>query len=229
MAMTPLILLGAGDHARDILAIAADCAAAGGFDYEFIGCLVDPEYGAPGTVIDGLPILGEPSWLERRAADVHAFCAVGSSSLRLRFSRLCSLYGVHSATIVHPSAYVGPDVHLGEGVMVAARCVLTRRITVGDHTQINVGCTLTHGNRLADLVTLSPGIQLAGNVTIDTGCFIGIGASVIQRRRLGAWSTVGAGTTVIHDVPANATVVGTPGRTIKMKAAGWQEIAPVDW
>ena len=226
---TPLVLLGAGDHARDVLAIAADCAAAGGFDYELLGCLVDAQYGVAGTVIDGLPILGEPSWLADHAGRVHAFCAVGASSLRLRFSRLCDRYGVRAATIVHPTAYIGPDVVLGEGVMVAARCVLTRRVTVGAHTQINVGCVLTHGNRLAELVTLSPGVLLAGNVTVDTGCFMGIGASVIQGRRIGAWSTVGAGCTVICDVPANATVVGVPGRTIETKTAGWQEIAPVDW
>ena len=46
---------------------------------------------------------------------------------------------------------------------------------------------------------------------------------MIERRRLGRWSTIGAGCTVIHDVPPDTTVVGVPGRTVKTRMAGWHE------
>ena len=224
--MTPLVLLGAGDHAREIAGIAAACAAGGDTTYELAGYLVEPPYGRPGTSIDGVPILGDPSWLHGRAGSVHTLCAVGSPALRLRFSRICHRYGVRSATLVHPSVIVGAGVVLGEGVVIAAGCVLTQRIRIGDHSQINIGCTVSHGVTLADHVTLAPGARIAGNVEIDSGCFVGIGASVIERRRLGRWSTIGAGCTVIHDVPPDTTVAGVPGRTVKTRMAGWHESAP---
>jgi sugar O-acyltransferase (sialic acid O-acetyltransferase NeuD family) len=227
--MKRLILLGAGDHAQDVLQIARECRECGRFDYEPAGFLVEAGYGAPGTVIDGLPILGDPSWLEGRAGEVIGFCAVGSSALRLRFSRICQGYGIRCATIVHPSVLVGPDVELGEGVVLAARCVVTRHVRIGDHSHVNVACTLPHGTVLADHVTMAPGVQLAGNVQIDTGCFVGIGASIVQRRRLGRWSTIGAGCAVIADVADNATVVGVPGRTIKVKDEGWYESGVSEW
>jgi sugar O-acyltransferase (sialic acid O-acetyltransferase NeuD family) len=227
--MKRLVFLGAGDHAQDVLRIARECQECGRFDYELAGFLVEAGYGVPGTIVDGLPILGDPSWLDGRGGEVVAFCAVGSSALRLRFGRICQSYGISCATIVHPSVLIGPDVEIGEGVMLAARCVLTRRVRIGVHSQINVACTLPHGTVIADFVTMSPGVQLAGNVQIDTGCFVGIGSSVIQRRRLGRWSTIGAGCAVIRDVPDNATVVGVPGRTIKIKDEGWYESGVSEW
>ena len=75
--MTPLVLLGAGDHAREIAEIAVACAAGGNTAYELAGYLVEPAYGRPGTSIDGVPILGDPSWLHGRAGSVHTLCAVG--------------------------------------------------------------------------------------------------------------------------------------------------------
>lgn len=223
--MRPLVLLGAGDHAREIGAIVAACAAAGSADYELIGYLVEPEYGRAGTMVDGVPVLGDDSWLQGRAGAVDAICAVGSPALRLRFSAQCQHYGVRGATVVHPSAIVGPDVTLGAGVVIAAGCILTQRIRIGDHSHLNIGCTLSHGARVADHVTMSPGVRIAGNVDVGSGCFLGIGASVIDRRQLGQWSTIGAGCTVIRDVPPDATVVGVPGRIIATARPGWQHSA----
>jgi acetyltransferase-like isoleucine patch superfamily enzyme len=42
---------------------------------------------------------------------------------------------------------------------------------------------------------------------------------VLPRVRVGAWSIVGAGCTVIRDVPDHATVVGVPGREIRRRPA----------
>jgi len=57
---------------------------------------------------------------------------------------------------------------------------------------------------------------LAGNVTVGEGSHVGIGASVIQGVTIGKWATIGAGSVIIKDVPDFATVVGNPGRIIKI-------------
>jgi sugar O-acyltransferase (sialic acid O-acetyltransferase NeuD family) len=220
---TPLVLLGAGDRAREIVDVLAACRADGSADYELVGCLVEPPYGRPGTLVDGMPILGDLGWLNGRGSSLHALSAVGSPALRWRFSSIARSHGVRFATLVHPTVLRSARVELGEGVVVDAGCILTQRIRIGDHSQIDIGCTLSHGVTLADHVTLSPGVHLAGDVTVESGCFVGIGACVIERRRLGAWSTLGAGCTVIHDVAPNSTVVGVPGRPVKVSPAGWHE------
>ena len=46
---------------------------------------------------------------------------------------------------------------------------------------------------------------------------IGAGAKVLGNIEIGSYSTVGAGSVVIDNVPEHCTVVGIPGRIIKQK------------
>ena len=58
---------------------------------------------------------------------------------------------------------------------------------------------------------------MAGHVEVGEGSHIGIGVSIIQGIKIGKWCTIGAGTVIIKDVPDGATVVGNPGKIIKIK------------
>lgn len=82
---------------------------------------------------------------------------------------------------------------------------------------------MSHDTKLGDYSTLNPGVNLAGNVSIGEGCYLGIGCSVIQSITIGPWTTVGAGAAVTRDLPANVTAVGVPARVIKTKETGWHE------
>lgn len=58
---------------------------------------------------------------------------------------------------------------------------------------------------------------MAGHVEVGEGSHIGIGVSIIQGIKIGKWCTIGAGAVIIKDVPDGATVVGNPGKIIKIK------------
>jgi acetyltransferase EpsM len=47
-------------------------------------------------------------------------------------------------------------------------------------------------------------------------CMFGAGAVIIPNIKIGEWSIVGAGATVIHDLPSYCNAVGVPAK-IKMK------------
>jgi acetyltransferase-like isoleucine patch superfamily enzyme len=49
---------------------------------------------------------------------------------------------------------------------------------------------------------------------VEIGASIGSGATILGGVRIGAGAMVGAGAVVVEDVPAGATVVGNPARTI---------------
>jgi acetyltransferase EpsM len=40
---------------------------------------------------------------------------------------------------------------------------------------------------------------------------------VIERRSIGAWTTIGAGAVVLDDIPANVIAVGVPARVVRTK------------
>lgn len=211
----PVVLIGAGGGSRDLLDILEACGR------EVVGYIVDPQFAPRETMVNGRPVLGGFDWLEQHADCVQVICGVGASEQRFRLIQRALALGATFCSVVHPTAILTSRVEIGEGSSIAAGCVLTNNIRIGKHVQINVACTISHDTVVEDFVTLSPGVHVAGNVILRTGCFLGIGANVIEKRTVGAWSIVGAGSTITKDVPPNTTVVGVPGRVIKTRPEGW--------
>lgn len=221
MGQTKVVLLGAGGFAREVVEL-VEAANAATPRFEVLGYLVDASFGAPGTVVGDRPILGDLGWLAGRGADVQAVAAVGAPALKRKMVAAAAACGVRFARLVHPGVVCGRRVRLGEGVIVAAGCVLTTDIDIGDHAHINLGCTIGHDVRLEPFVTVSPGVHLSGNVVLEEGSFIGTGANIIERRRVGRWAIVGAASGVMTDVPENSTVVGIPARVLTTRPPDWQ-------
>jgi acetyltransferase-like isoleucine patch superfamily enzyme len=125
---------------------------------------------------------------------------------------------VASAPLLHPNVeYDHDNVEFGDGVVVCAGSILTVNIVVEAHAQINLDCTVGHDAVIGAYSTLSPGVHISGNVTLERYAFIGTGAVTVNGQpgwplRIGTGAVVGAGAVVTRDVPAGVTVTGVPAR-----------------
>lgn len=218
--MTPVerirvVGIGAGGHAKILVELLE-----GAEGHELIG-FTDADARRWGGVLMGYPILGGDEELAGlRAKGVRAaFVGVGAVSsegtkLRARVYRRAIDLGFEMVTLVHPRAVVSPSTMIGPGSVVMAGAVLSTHVRVGANVTIYAGTVVEHDSVLEDHVNLSPGVRLAGAVTVREGAFIGIGASVVQGVHIGRWATVGAGAAVLRDVPDGATAVGVPARLV---------------
>jgi len=64
-------------------------------------------------------------------------------------------------------------------------------------------------------VHLSPGVHLAGRVSIGEASHLGIGAVVLPNVSVGKYCIVGAGAVVRESLPDKVVAVGNPARIIK--------------
>lgn len=213
-------IIGAGNFARHLLDIFEACNTVEP-TYDVLGYVVKPEYGKPGTLINERPILDSLDWLADNRDTVQAICGISAPDVRFRIVEQLKSVGVQFCQAIHPSVIVARWVDIGEGSAIGAGCVLANRVRIGNHVHINMSCPIGHNVVFEDYVTLTPGVNVAGNVKLETGCYVGMGANIIHERSVGAWSTVGSGSVIIEDVPRNSTIVGVPGRVIKMKSDGW--------
>ena len=121
-------------------------------------------------------------------------------------------------TLVHPTAYVSPLATLGAGTFVGARSVVAAGAALGEHVFVNRGVTIGHDTRIGEFSRIQPGSAVGGLSKIGRGVTIGIGATLIERLVVGDNAVIGAGSTVLKDVPANVVVVGTPAEFKKVVA-----------
>lgn len=140
--------------------------------------------------------------------------SIGNNKVRKRISK-----EINSGfeTLIHKTAIVSEVSTIQEGTVVMPSAVINANTSIGRHTIINSASVIEHDCIIADFVHISPNATITGGVSIGEGTHIGAGAVVIPGIKIGKWVTVGAGSVIIKDIPDFATVVGNPGKVIKVK------------
>jgi sugar O-acyltransferase (sialic acid O-acetyltransferase NeuD family) len=198
-----LVVIGAGGHAK----VVTDTAQMSG--WQVIGFADDN----PNAKLFDLPYLGRPSQLEL-PTDVHVVIAIGSNQIRQKIhAELLNRF--NWATVIHPKAIISSRAVLNSGTVVFAGAVIQADTVVGHQCIVNSCASIDHDCQIADYCHVAPNTTLAGGVTLETGAFIGAGSVVTPNRRIGAWTTLGAGGVAIHDLAANQTFVGVPAKNIR--------------
>lgn len=171
-----------------------------------------------GKTEDGYPIAGGSDFLLEQKREIWTVCAVGNAKVRQNLiKKLDTNPNIHFATVIDPSVILSGRVIIGEGSIVCAGSILTVDITIGKHVIINLDCTLGHDDVISDFVTIYPSVNVSGNVIIGACAELGTGMQIIQGKRIGKGSILGAGTVVVKDIPDGCTAVGSPARVIKIE------------
>lgn len=143
-----------------------------------------------------------------------AIISIGNNRVRKLISEK---HPFNYISAIHPNATVSEFSEMGAGTVVMANAVINPDVKIGKHCIINTSSVIEHDCHIGDYAHISPNASLAGNISVGEGSHIGIGAAIIQGIKIGRWATIGAGTVVLKNVPDFATVVGNPGKIIKIK------------
>lgn len=221
--MDDLVIIGVGGWGRGVHNI-MEAANEASSSWNFLGFL-ESDITMHGQEVHGYPVLGGLEWLRGRP-QVAVSVGIGNSAARRKVTQaLHPQYPNPFATVIHPRAWIGNRVSIGEGTVIHANCIITTDLRVGAHVVLNLNSSLTHDDIIEDYVTIQPGVAISGSVHVGEGTEIGTGSSVIQGVRIGAWSRIGAGAAVIRDIPSHVTAVGVPAKPVKELPKDWYEVA----
>ena len=176
---------------------------------------VDLEASESGKTLFGLPVLGDESWLANkvRPKDVYLVNGIGMTGCcqRRQNSQVQLMKnGWRFTSCVHPSAIIGANVDLSNGVQVMAGVVIQSGSSIAEAAIVNTRASIDHDCVIEEYAHVAPGAILAGGVRVEAGAHIGMGACLIQNVSVGRRAIVGAGAVVIKDVSAKSVVVGVP-------------------
>lgn len=198
MTKAPILLVGAGGHARACIDVVEQ---EGRF---FVAGLTGlPE--EVGTKILGYDVLGTDAVLETLARKFgNALVTVGqikSPDVRIRLFETLKRSRCSLPSVVSPRAYVSRHAALGEGTVVLHGAVVNAAASVGRNCIVNSLSLVEHDAVIGDHCHIATGASVNSGVKVGDGTFIGSGSSVRQGLTLGERCLIGMGQRVIADCP----------------------------
>jgi UDP-perosamine 4-acetyltransferase len=197
----PVILIGGGGHAKVLI------EALRKQNFQILG-FVDPAF-SKNQAFSGVFCIGNDEDIKSHAPEtvllVNAVGSVNVTDVRRRIFEKFKAQGYTFANVIHPSAVIAADVHIGEGVQVMAGTVLQPGTVIGNNTILNTRSSIDHDCKIGNHVHVAPGVTLSGNVVIGDGCHIGTGASVIQGITIEENCLVAAGTAIYKNILKKST------------------------
>jgi sugar O-acyltransferase (sialic acid O-acetyltransferase NeuD family) len=212
--MKKIVILGAGGFAREVLWIINKINKIEP-QWETLG-FIDEDAGKKGSLINGLPVLGDFSWFEtRRSEKIYAVCAIGGPKARKSVVEKANKYSLEFPSLIDPCSAYSSTVEIGKGAIIATGAVLTDNVKVGNHSIVNLNCSVGHDVSIGDFSTIDPLVALSGFVKIGGGVEIGAGAVVVPGINVGDNAFVCAGSVVTKNVDPGLVVGGMPARMIR--------------
>lgn len=206
----PLVMLGAGGHAKVLLSLAQAVGL------ELLG-VCDPVLSRQGvSQWRGITVLGGDEVLDALEPEAVGLIngigqLVGDMGRRKIFASL-KAKGFQFPVLVHPTAWVDNTAILYEGVQVMAGVVIQADVVIGLNSIINTRAGIDHDCCLGADVHVAPGATLCGGVQVLDRAFIASGATVTQGLTIGEGAVVGAGAVLVRDLAARQILLGPAAR-----------------
>ncbi len=139
----------------------------------------------------------------------------------VKLSKFINLYGCEIGDDTKIGAFVEiqKNAKVGKQCKISSHTFICEGVTIED--EVFVGHNVTFVNDSLPRATSAAGIlQTEADWKVEVtlvkrGASIGSGATILSNVVIGENALIGAGTVVTSDVPANAIVVGNPGRVLR--------------
>jgi sugar O-acyltransferase (sialic acid O-acetyltransferase NeuD family) len=216
--MPRLLIVGAGGFGREMLEFVLDLKACAHPDWE-IGGFLDANPALRSETIEGYSVVGDPETYVPNPDD-RFVCALGFPGVKRRVCGSLKARGAAFLTLVHPGAYCGREIVIGEGSIICWGAAVTTNVRLGEFVTININATVGHDAVVGSWSTLNPHSDVLGRVTIGDGVLLGSHAAVLPGLTIGSDAVVGAGSVAYRNVPPAHTVVGVPAKDMGAFSVG---------
>jgi len=209
-----IAIYGASGFGRELAWLIQSCAEKG-MNYH-LACFIDDNEEKQGTMLNNIPVLSLED-TKKQYPEAAVAGGIGNPKIREKLMNKAAAEGFAFETIIHPDTERSEWIEIGKGVVICAGNILTTNIRLGDHVQINLGCTIGHDVVMGDYTTLAPGVHVSGWVRFGKRVYVGTGAVIINGTEenplaIGDDAVIGAGACVTKSVPPGETRGGGTGK-----------------
>jgi UDP-perosamine 4-acetyltransferase len=215
---TPLLVIGAGGHAKVLLEEFKDA-------WDFQAVLSEAPLSETQTAY--FKAQGLEVWLESDeilnaflAKNItHAVVALGDNEARLKIAESLLKRGFSVPSLIHPKALLASTAIVSPvGVQILAGAHVGASASIGKHTILNHQAIVEHDAVVGDAVHMAPHSVLLGGASLASGTLLGANATVLPNVAVRANAVIGAGAVVNKDIHRSGTYVGVPIQQVQSLA-----------
>ena len=199
------LLIGAGALARDIVELA-------GAEL-FCAVYVDPQFAI--NSFFGLPVFTD--WAAACAQSSHYVSGFLDLPRRRAMQMAASAAGLRPASaLVSASATISQAALLSPGCVIANHVKVGAMTTVGRDVLLMHNAVIGHDSHLGDNTIVLPGAWVGGHVVVGEDVFLGANSVTSPGLTIGPRCLLAPGAACLKDMPADRTLIGNPGRLLKL-------------
>ena len=203
MTKEPILLLGAGGHARACIDVIEQ-------EGHYLVKGLTGLFNEIGSRILDYPVLGTDEDLPVLLKDCrNVLIAIGQIETpepRMRLFKLLQQFDCVLPVIVSPNAYVSPHANLKAGTIIMHGSVVNAGAKVGKNCIVNSQSLIEHDVVIEDHCHIATAAKINGGVYIGQGTFIGSNSSVRQCLKIGERCIIGMGQQVLVDCEKGVSI-----------------------
>lgn len=207
--MKQLLIIGARGWGREVYDIAKACIAAGA-EFMVKGFLDDKS-----DALDGYdnypPILGPVETYDVKPDDVFV-CALGDVSYKKHYADIIESKGGMFVSLIHPTAILGNNAHIGVGCVVGAYANLSNDTRIGDFVTFSIKAGMGHDSSIGDYSHIGGFTNISGFVAIGEMVTVHPCCNILPHKKIGDKAVIGTSSVVLTNVKMGKTVYGNPAR-----------------
>lgn len=199
MSKVPLLLLGAGGHARACIDVIEQEGR-----FEVAGLTGLPQ--EVGAKVLGYSVLGTdqdlPALLREYKSAIVTVGQIKTPDVRIRLFGKLEQGGCTMPAIVSPRAHVSRHAALGAGSIVMHGAIVNAGAMVGKNCIVNSLALIEHDTVIGDHCHIATAAAINSGASVGAGTFIGSNVCVRQGTRIGNNCVIGMGQRVLADCAA---------------------------
>jgi sugar O-acyltransferase (sialic acid O-acetyltransferase NeuD family) len=176
-----------------------------------------------GDRINNISVISEEDAISKFAHSseylVNVFVSIGSPFIKEKIvNNINEIKNFKFPTIIHPNVSLdkrAERLKIGQGVIICSKNVLTTDIKIESFVHLNLACTIGHDTVIGSFSTISPGVNISGNVKLGKNTFVGTNATILENISIVSKVIIGAGAVVSKDLNEAGTYVGIPAKKTK--------------
>lgn len=184
-------------------------------NYNVVAFVADDEYVKSDSYL-GLPLFSFEGIEDHFSPSQYKMLCVGpysNSSIREKMYESAKAKGYSFINYIDDRAIVSEDLIIGENNIVLPGVYIDCLGRMGNCNIFRPNSYIGHDFVIGNYNYFAPCSKLAGYVTVEEHCFLGIGSTIIERKTIACKTLVGAHSLILKDTEGG-TYVGVPAKKL---------------